>query len=151
MAGQIEREQLATPVRDFRFYAFQALGGGHSITDMVQMISRGFPAGKVTRLAAEYEIPDVLLLKVLQISPSTLRRRKRSGRFTADESDRFVRLAGLYCMAEDVLGGKRDASEWMSTPNCSLGGVSPAEFAFTETGAREVEDLLGRIAHGVAA
>lgn len=151
MAGQTEHEQLANPVGDFRLYACEALGGGHSITDMVQMIRRGFPAGKVTRLAAEYEIPDVLLQKVLQISPSTFRRRKRGGRFTADESDRFVRLAGLYGMAEDVLGGKRDASEWMSKPNRSLGGVSPAEFAFTEIGAREVEDLLGRIAHGVAA
>ena len=53
-------------------------------------------------------------------------------------------------MAEDVLGSKHDASEWMSTPNRSLGGVSPVELAVTETGAREVEDLLGRIAHGVA-
>lgn len=151
MAGQTEHEQVALSAQDFRFYAFQALGGGHSITDMVQMISRGFPSGKVTRLAAQYEIPEALLQRTLHISPSTYQRRKRGGRFTADESDRFVRLAGLYGMAEDVLGSKHDASEWVSTPNRSLGGVSPAEFAITETGAREVEDLLGRIAHGVAA
>ena len=151
MAGQAEYEKLAIAARDFRFYAFQALGGGHSITDMIQMVSRGFPSGTVIRLAAESEIPEALLLKTLHISPSTFQRRKRGGRFTADESDRFVRLVGLYGMAEDVLGSTHDASEWMSTPNRSLGGVSPAEFAVTETGAREVEDLLGRIAHGVAA
>lgn len=151
MAGQTEQEQLIIYARDFRFYAFEALGGGHSITDMVQMISRGFPSGKVIRLAAKYEIPEAQLQRTLHISPSTFQRRKRGGRFTADESDRFVRLAGLYGMAEDVLGSKRDASEWMNTPNRSLGEVSPAEFALTETGAREVEDLLGRIAHGVAA
>ena len=151
MAGQTEHEQLAISARDFRFYAFQALGGGHSITDMVQMISRGFPSVKVIQLAAKYEIPEALLQKTLNISPSTFQRRKRGGRFTADESDRFVRLAGLYGMADDVLGSKHDASEWMTTPNRSLGGVSPAVFAVTETGGREVEDLLGRIAHGVAA
>lgn len=151
MAGQTEREQLAISARDFRFYAFQALGGGHSITDMVQMISRGFPSGKVIRLATAYEIPGAQLQKTLHISPSTYQRRKRGGRFTADESDRFVRLVGLYGMAEDVLGSKCDASKWMSTPNRSLGGVLPAEFVVTETGAREVEDLLGRIAHGLAA
>lgn len=151
MAGQSESEQLANPVRDFRYYAFEALGGGDSITDMIQMIRRGFPAGKVTRLAAKYKIPDVLLLKVLQISSGTFQRRKRSGRFSSDESDRFVRLAGLYCMAEDVFGNKHDASDWMGAPNRSLGGDSPAEFTVTEIGAREVEELLGRIAHGVAA
>ncbi len=151
MAGQTEHEQLAISARDFRFYAFDALGGGHSITEMVQMISRGFLSGKVIRLAAEYHIPEPLLQRTLHISPSTFQRRKRGGRFTADESDRFVRLVGLYGMAEDVLGSKRDGSEWMSAPNRSLGGVSPAEFAITETGAREVEELLGRIAHGVVA
>jgi putative toxin-antitoxin system antitoxin component (TIGR02293 family) len=54
-------------------------------------------------------------------------------------------------MAEDVLDSKHDASEWLTTPNRSLGRVSPMEFAVTEIGGREVEDLLGRIAHGVAA
>ena len=151
MAGQAKCEQLAISARDFRFYAFQALGGSHSITDMLQMISCGFPSNQVIRLAEEYGIPEALLRKTLQISPSTFQRRKRSGRFTADESDRLVRLVGLYGMAADVLGSKNDASEWMSMPNRSLGGVSPAGFAVMETGAREVEDLLGRIAHGVAA
>ena len=151
MADPTEYEQLAISARDFRFYAFEALGLGRSTSDMIQMIRRGFPSGKVIRLAAEYEIPGGLLQKTLHISRSTFQRRKRVGRFTADESDRFIRLAALYGMAADVLGSKHDASEWMSTPNRSLGGVPPAEFLVTETGGREVEDLLGRIAHGVTA
>ena len=151
MAGQTEYEQLPICAWDFRFYAFEALGGSHSIIDMLQRISRGFSAAEVIGLAAEYEIPEAVLQKALYISRSTFQRRKRGGRFTADESDRFVRLAGLYGMAADVLGRKHDASEWMSSPNRSLGGVSPADFAVLETGGREVEDLLGRIAHGVAA
>lgn len=151
MAGQTEHEQLAISARDFRFYAFQALGGGQSISDMLQMIRCGFPSEEVIRLAAEYETPEPLLRKTLHISPSTFQRRKRGDRFTPDESDGFVRLLGLYGMAENALGSKRDASDWISAPNRSLGGVSPAEFALTETGAREVEELLGRIAHDVAA
>ena len=124
MAVQSNLEQTAIAARDLLFYALQALGGSHSITDMVQMISRGFPAGKVIRLAAEYEIPEALLRKTFHISPSAFQRRKRSGRFTADKSGRFVRLAGLCGMAADVLGCKRDASEWMSAPNRSLCGDS---------------------------
>lgn len=151
MAGHAEYEQLPISVRDFRFYAFQALGGSQSITDMLRMISRGFPSDTVIRLAAEYEIPEGLLQRALRLSRSTFQRRERGGRFTADESDRFVRLVGLYGMGADVLGSLHDASEWMSTPNRSLGGVSPAEFAITEIGGREVEELLGRVAHGVAA
>ena len=147
MAGQTECEQLAISARDFRSYAFQALGGSHSITNMLQMISRGFLSGKVIQLAAEYEIPQALLQKTLHISPRTFQRRKHGGLFNADESDRLV---GLYGMAADVLGSKHDASQWMATPNRSLGGASPTEFVVTKTGAREVQALLGRIAHGVA-
>lgn len=70
---------------------------------------------------------------------------------TEHERLAFARVARLHNMAEDVLGSKHDASEWMTTPNRSLGGVSPVAFAVTQTGGREVEDLLGRIAHGLAA
>jgi len=34
-------------------------------------------------------------------------------------------------------------------PNRALGNLSPLEMAATETGAREVENLMGRLEHGV--
>jgi putative toxin-antitoxin system antitoxin component (TIGR02293 family) len=54
-------------------------------------------------------------------------------------------------MAEDILGSRDAASRWMQESNRSLGGETPLDYAETEVGAREVEDLLGRISHGIAA
>ena len=38
---------------------------------------------------------------------------------------------------------------WLTSRQFGLGGAVPLEYAETEVGAREVEDLLGRIEHGV--
>jgi uncharacterized protein (DUF2384 family) len=47
------------------------------------------------------------------------------------------------------LGSVDAAKGWMKTPNKSLAGQTPLEYRDTEPGARDVEDLLGRIGHGV--
>jgi uncharacterized protein (DUF2384 family) len=38
---------------------------------------------------------------------------------------------------------------WLTCEQVGLGGEIPLAYAETEVGAREVEDLLGRIEHGV--
>ena len=55
----------------------------------------------------------------------------------------------LFDRALEVLGEKEAARHWFKTSNKALGGRSPLEFADTEPGAREVEELLGRIEHGI--
>jgi putative toxin-antitoxin system antitoxin component (TIGR02293 family) len=67
------------------------------------------------------------------------------------ESDRLARIARLYAMAEDVLGTPEEAQRWMRTQNRALDGVRPLDAIETEIGAREVEDLLGRIRQGIFA
>lgn len=138
---------------DYRTHALRVIRGmrGRSVSEMVAVVNRGFPIGTVERLMKRYGIPESYLVEVMHISPSTYRRRKRSGRLSADESDRLVRIAGLYAMAEDVLGDSVSSANWMREPNRSLGGETPAAYAVTEVGAREVEDLLGRLAHGISA
>ena len=46
---------------------------------------------------------------------------------------------------ESIENGRR----WLASPQVGLGGAIPLEFAETEVGAREVENLLGRIEYGV--
>lgn len=80
----------------------------------------------------------------------TLARRKSAGRLSMEESERVVRLAGLYEKAAELFGGDvAGARQWMSQPKKALGGETPLEYAGTEIGAREVENLIGRLEHGV--
>ena len=85
----------------------------------------------------------------LGISRSTLIRRRKSRRLDMQESDRLLRYARLYARAEEALGEAESACEWLRAPARALGYVSPLEFAETKAGARETENLLGRIEHGV--
>jgi putative toxin-antitoxin system antitoxin component (TIGR02293 family) len=46
-------------------------------------------------------------------------------------------------------GDVKAAKKWLQTPQRALGGAVPLEFASTEAGAKEVENLIGRLEHGV--
>jgi putative toxin-antitoxin system antitoxin component (TIGR02293 family) len=57
----------------------------------------------------------------------------------------------LLGLAVSALESLEAARAWLGSPQVGLGGAVPLEYAETEVGAREVEDLLGRIEFGVYA
>ena len=82
-------------------------------------------------------------------SKATLHRRKAGGRLGRAESDRVARFARLMGKAVEVMESEENARQWLTLPQIGLGGATPLDYARTEVGAREVEDLLGRIEYGV--
>ncbi|MGV3772845.1 MAG: antitoxin Xre/MbcA/ParS toxin-binding domain-containing protein, partial [Verrucomicrobiales bacterium] len=66
-----------------------------------------------------------------------------------EESDRVVRFARLFGLAVQVMESTEAARAWLNSPQYGLGGATPLDYAETEWGAREVEELLGRIEYGV--
>jgi len=53
-------------------------------------------------------------------------------------------------MAVDLFEGDTVAAmKWLQSPQAGLGGEIPLEFASTEVGMREVENLIGRLEYGV--
>jgi putative toxin-antitoxin system antitoxin component (TIGR02293 family) len=57
-------------------------------------------------------------------------------------------LARLVSLAAYFLGDHKIGIDWMKRPNHALGGVAPLSIVDTELGAREVENVLGRIGYG---
>jgi putative toxin-antitoxin system antitoxin component (TIGR02293 family) len=113
-------------------------------------ILEGFPYAALERFERESQLPREVVQEVIQLPARTLARRKDSGRLSPEESERLYRLASLFSKAvelfeTDVLA----AREWMRTPRPALGNRTPVELAKTEVGARQVEDLIGRLGHGV--
>jgi len=94
-------------------------------------------------------MPFEQLAAKLSISRSTLQRRKANGRLSPDESDKVMRFARLLEHATDVFGDIDKARAWLKHPQYGLGGAVPLDYAETEIGAREVDNLLGRIDYGV--
>jgi putative toxin-antitoxin system antitoxin component (TIGR02293 family) len=117
--------------------------------DVIASIRKGLPISVVSTLTADLGIPSLELTKKLGLSKATFHRRQKTGRLTADESDKAVRYARLFSQAVETLESEEAARRWLSSPQVGLGGAVPLDYAETEIGAREVEALLTRIEYGV--
>lgn len=118
-------------------------------TSLLSELHKGLPFVELEALQASLEVPLEKLAGLLGISKATLHRRKTSGRLDLAESDRVVRYARLMGLATQVLDSPENARLWLGSPQKGLGGAVPLAYAETEFGAREVEDLLGRIEYSV--
>jgi putative toxin-antitoxin system antitoxin component (TIGR02293 family) len=118
-------------------------------TELIQRIQKGLRFSELKTLQDTLDLPFEKLAAKLCISRSTLQRRKAAGRLSPDESDKVIRFSRLLQQATDLFGDIEKARAWLKHPQFGLGGAVPLDYATTEAGAREVEDLLGRMKYGV--
>jgi putative toxin-antitoxin system antitoxin component (TIGR02293 family) len=118
--------------------------------DLIQQVERGFAFRSLQTFAERSSLPVTQIASLLAIPERTLARRKSSGKLSWEESERLLRLSAVF---EDALelfdGDATGATRWLMSSQNALGGQTPLAHARTEIGAREVEDLVGRLEHGV--
>jgi putative toxin-antitoxin system antitoxin component (TIGR02293 family) len=78
-------------------------------------------------------------------------RLKKHEPLSLDESNCVSRVARLFALAADTFGSEDRAREWLRKPLRRFAGSTPLAMLATDLGAHQVEVLLGRIAHGIAA
>ena len=116
----------------------------------VAMVRSGLPFAMLDEVAVAAGIGRLTLARVIDLPATTLARRRKAGQLTPEESDRLVRVARLVAMAHDLMRGDGGAARrWLGDPHELLEGESPLERASSEVGSREVEDLIGRLRHGI--
>ncbi len=120
-----------------------------TIHEQIGRIRAGVRFRELEKLQKALGVSLDKLARALGMSRATLHRRKNKGRLAAGESERLVRYQRLLERANEVFGGTEKAREWLNHPQAGLGNAVPIQFASTELGAREVENLLGRIEYGV--
>jgi len=114
------------------------------------LILRGFHPDALTHVSESLGISGKALMGALNISPTTYKRRARKGELmTPEESDRLFRLAQVFALAIDVFDSEENAAAWFQEEIMALGGERPIDLMRTSVGVREVEDVLGRLDHGV--
>jgi putative toxin-antitoxin system antitoxin component (TIGR02293 family) len=116
---------------------------------LIKALEAGLPIHELEELRGHLDLPMDKLAPMLCISKATLHRRKAAGRLDVAESDRVVRYARLLGRAASVMESIENGRHWLAAPQVGLGGAVPLAYAQTEFGAREVENLLGRIEYGV--
>jgi len=129
--------------------AAKIAASAYTPSKLILVIQDGLPVRELEDLRASLALPMERLGPMLGISRATLHRRKAGGRLGTAESDRVIRFARLMGRAVEVLESETNARQWLASPQFGLGGAVPLDYARTEVGAREVEDLLGRIEYGV--
>jgi putative toxin-antitoxin system antitoxin component (TIGR02293 family) len=118
--------------------------------ELIRQVERGFPFATLRTLHANSGLPLFLLASIIGIPERTLARRKASGRLASEESERLLRIANLFEKCLELFEGDvAAAANWLTTPKKALNQQPPLMYARTEFGAREVEDLIGRLEYGV--
>lgn len=117
---------------------------------LIEVVQAGLPFRELEVLQSCLDMPSEKLAPMLGISKATFHRRKGdAGRLPPAVSDRVVRYARLLGQAFRVFDSLEAAKRWLHAPQVGIGGAVPLSCASTEIGAREVENLLGRIANAV--
>jgi putative toxin-antitoxin system antitoxin component (TIGR02293 family) len=122
-----------------------------SALEMALAIQKGLPAFTIARVCARISLPESQAAAALGVPAAALARLHRTPQRLLDPvtSDRLYRMANLFAIAASALCGEESARTWMRSPQPGLGNHVPVDLIGTEASAREVEDLLLRIEHGV--
>lgn len=118
---------------------------------VVERIMNGLPVLEFDALRELLGLTVEDMARKIGISVATLsRRRQHREPLDPAHGDRIMRFARLYWLAVELHDGDAaTARAWLRRPAVALKGRTPVDFAESETGAREVEYLIGRIEHGV--
>lgn len=129
----------------------QSLGvKSRAVGDLVRLVHAGIPMSRLEHFQKTSGLSWAVIGRWVGIPPRTLVRRQSQGRLRTDESDRVLRAASVFDRAVELFEGDvAGARQWLQESQRALGGVAPLEFSSTDIGAREVEDLIGRLEHGI--
>ena len=113
-------------------------------------VERGLSYEALERLRSALDLPLSRFGELLKIPPRTLARRREAKRLQPEESDRLLRMAKIVGLAIQLFeGGLDEARAWLLSPQQALGNTVPLDLATNDVGAREVENLIGRLEHGI--
>lgn len=119
-------------------------------SELIRKIEAGLAFAALQRLDKHSGLGVSTLASIIGIPERTLARRKASGKLSPEESERLVRISGIFEQTMTLFENDLTAAvRWLTSPKKALDNQQPIQYARTELGAREVENLLGRLEYGV--
>jgi putative toxin-antitoxin system antitoxin component (TIGR02293 family) len=122
-----------------------------SLAALNDAVAEGLPKAALRQTASRIFAGRVEQKQLMnRIVPEATFKRRRE-RLSAAESERTERVARVVANAEYVWGERGGARRFLTTPHPALRDKTPIEASMTELGARQVEEILGKIFHGLPA
>jgi len=158
----MSKQRIARPTAPPRPYArVEGLLGGKSLhidnpIELHERIAEGLPRRTLVYLIESLTILTLAeSFKALNLSSRTWHRikadKEQSAPLDADQSARVWNLAEVLAKAEELLGDREGAEEWLATPAIGLNSRRPIDLLATPQGAELVRTLLDQMAYGVYA
>jgi putative toxin-antitoxin system antitoxin component (TIGR02293 family) len=136
----------------------EVLGGERSLgrrirtsLELEACAREGFPTDVVEALLEKSVVNSRELFGWIVPRRTLTHRLKKHQRLSVEESNRIARVARIYAQAAETFGDPDQAARWLRKPMRQFRGRTPMEMLETELGSHQVEALLGRISHGLAA
>lgn len=134
----------------------RVIGGGKTLADKLsdteglrKLLMTGFPYLPFESVLKRLGFTRAQVGAALGLPERTLARRKQEGKFQPLESDRIFGFLQVAAHAIETLGDDEKAGRWLVKPNRALMGKVPLELLDTSIGVSEIEEILGRIEHGL--
>lgn len=120
---------------------------------LAERVAAGLPLAALDRLLGVLA-PGEEALRYAFVPKATLARRAKAkpARLSPEESARLARVAHVFALAREVWRDDAEARDFLRRRHPMLEDRTPLDVAIeTDIGARIVERILGRLAHGTAA
>jgi putative toxin-antitoxin system antitoxin component (TIGR02293 family) len=134
----------------------EALGGRkvlkrriRNLDELRGAVKAGLPYASFEAVIDKFGLDRQEASAALNLPQRTIARRKKEQRLQADESDRLLRLARISALAAATFGSEETAAQWLRRSNRALGNRAPLDLIDSDIGARQIEEILGRIEHGI--
>lgn len=153
--GQIMKKYAVIPPDDFAqdpaaVYTRQsARRPSLSSRKAVAIARNGVRVGYLLYLGKMMDIHISMLAKILNVSLRTLQRYTPDMLLDPDASSKVMRLGALNAHGLEVLGSQDAFNSWLKSELQALEGDRPIDLLDTSFGFELVDDILGRIEHGI--
>ena len=122
------------------------------IDTLIEEVQTGLSFKALASFSSESGMAISEVASLVELPQRTLARRKVVGKLSPEESERLLRLSNIFEKAVGLFEGNVEAAvAWLRSPKRALGYKAPLTYLRTEIGARQVEDLIGSLEHGVFA
>lgn len=119
--------------------------------DLEKAVVHGLPTDAVALIVGQIYPGQTDKFYELVPRSTLIRRQKEGSLLSTEESQKAERLARTFSFAIEVWGKEAKAREFMQKPHPMLEDRTPFEASLNELGARQVEQLLGRLMFGISA
>lgn len=117
---------------------------------VIDKARQGMLRSEVDEVAGLAGLTDLEMARILNMSDRNLHRIKPDQRLSRDASERLLLLTNLLRHGLDVFDEDAETlANWLRSPIRELNSQAPLSLLDTTTGFGLVDDVLGRIEHGI--